>query len=302
MEEVNKMIDVSVIYVNYNTKELLEQSLISLNEKTIGVNYEVIVSDNGSQDGSIEMIENNFPNIVLIKNNANLGFGKANNKAIEIAKGKYLFLLNTDTYLINNAVKIMYDFMNTIHNKDVACCGGDLFDAEGKRQAAFGNFPSILDAFSQLGFFKFYKKYYEKYITGGVLNYDSNIKTVDYLCGADMFLRRSLMDMVGYFDEDFFLYFEETEMSYRIKKAGYESVIIPEAKIVHLEGGSQNSEKINVFKINQFAKSRRIYFEKTRGVVIANFVKYIFVLQNVIFFLLKRNTTYLKIAKIINKA
>lgn len=295
-------VDVSVILVNYNTKYLLKQCMSSLYEKVQGLTYEIIVSDNDSQDGSIEMLNTEFPEVILLENKKNLGFGRANNVAIKEAKGKYIFLLNSDTYLINNALEIMFIYMENPENNKVACCGGDLFNEDGTRQASFGNFPSLFDAISQLGFLKLYKKYYLKYVSGGVLNYDQNIKEVDYVCGADMFLRKSIMDKVGYFDEDFFLYFEETEMSYRIKKAGYKSILIPEAQIVHLEGGSQNSLKLNFFKITHFSKSRKIYFEKTSGKLKVFLVKFLFVLQSLIFCFLKRNLDYLKIAKINIKA
>ena len=103
--------DVSVIIVNYNTLELTKNTIESVFEKTIEVSYEIILVDNASTDGSVEFFENNYKDkIILIKNNENLGFGRANNKGIEIAKGKYIFLLNSDTLLINNAIKILFDF------------------------------------------------------------------------------------------------------------------------------------------------------------------------------------------------
>jgi len=294
--------DVSVILVNYNTKDLLKQCLLSLYEKTLMVNFEVIVSDNDSKDGSLEMLKEEFPNVILLQNNANLGFGKANNKAISVAKGKYLFLLNTDTYLLNNAVKVLFDYMESPQSHMVGCCGGDLFDAKGSKQASFGNFPSILDAISQLGFNNFYKKYYDRYITGGAINTDQIIKVVDFICGADMFLNRVVLDKVGAFDEDFFLYFEETELSYRIRQAGFKSVLVPEAKIVHLEGGSQRAESFNFFKIGVFAKSRKLYFKKTSGVFPATVVTFIFTLQSFLLFLIKGNKNYLKQMAAIFKA
>lgn len=101
--------NVSVIIVNYNTKELTKNCLASIFEKTKNIDFEVIVSDNGSTDGSIEMIKSDFPQVVLIENNVNLGFGKANNIAAKIAKGKYLLFLNSDTILLNNAVKEFFD-------------------------------------------------------------------------------------------------------------------------------------------------------------------------------------------------
>ncbi|SFA42254.1 hypothetical protein SAMN04488511_10324 [Pedobacter suwonensis] len=286
--------DVSVILVNYNTKDLLRQCLLSIFEKTLMVTFEVIVSDNDSKDGSLEMLHEEFPNVIALQNNANLGFGKANNKAISVAKGKYLFLLNTDTYLLNNAIKILFDYMENPQHNRVGCCGGDLFDARGGKQASFGNFPSVLDAISQIGFYRFYKNYYNKHISAGAINPDQTIKEVDFICGADMFIRRTLLDQIGAFDEDFFLYFEETELSYRIKQAGFKSVLVPQAEIVHLEGGSQGMETFNFFKTSVFAKSRKLYFKKTSGAWSATFVTLIFMFQSFLLFLMKGNKNYLK--------
>ncbi|MDQ1141126.1 glycosyltransferase family 2 protein [Pedobacter agri] len=296
------MIEVSVIIVNYNTKDLLRQCLKSLYENTSGVSFEVILSDNQSVDGSLEMLHKYFPKVICIENKDNLGFGKANNAAIKIAKGKYLFLLNTDTYFLNNAIKILFDFMEMKENQSIGCCGGDLFDKDGNKQASYGNFPTLLDAVSQLGFYKFYKRYYETKITGGVLNQDQTIKKVDYVCGADMFIRTTVLNEVGLFDEDFFLYFEETELSYRMTKAGYNSILVPSAKIVHLEGGSQASESFNFFKIKVFSKSRKLYFKKTKGFTYAILVNWIFALQSLIMSVLKLDSNYLKKMKIILKA
>ena len=105
------MCDVSIIIVNYNTKQLLADCLKSIYEQTNNIDFEVIVSDNGSVDGSIEMLKRDFSQVILIENNANLGFGAANNRGLEVAKGKYIFYLNSDTVLLNNAVKIFFDYL-----------------------------------------------------------------------------------------------------------------------------------------------------------------------------------------------
>ena len=293
------MVDVSIILVNYNTRGLLKQCILSILNMTKGINIEIIVSDNDSTDGSAEMIKIEFPTVILIENKANLGFGRANNIGISFAKGKYLLLLNTDTYFLNDAISIFFDYMENPAHQDVACCGGDLFKPDGARQASYGNFPSIFDAISQLGFYRLYPVYYKRYIAAGALNYDNSIKKVDFICGADMFLRRSMMDRVGYFDEDFFLYFEETEMSYRIKKSGLMSMLIPEAKIVHLEGGSQDGAYLNLRRIKQFSKSRRLYFKKSHSNFSSSIVTCIFSFQALLFYLFKRNPDYLKVAKTI---
>ena len=128
--------DVSVIMVNYNTLELTKNTINSVMEKTKDLNYEIILIDNASTDGSVEFFEKEYKDkIIFIKNNENLGFGKANNKGIEIAKGKYVFLLNSDTLLINNAIKILFDFMEK--NKNCGVCGGNLFDIDLKPTHSF---------------------------------------------------------------------------------------------------------------------------------------------------------------------
>ena len=119
--------NVSIIIVNYNTSNLLKDCLCSIIEKTQFIEYEIIVVDNNSGDDSVAMVEQQFTNVKLIKNNINLGFGKANNIGYTYAKGKYLFLLNTDTLLINNAIKILFDFMEDPKHSSVGSCGGNLY-------------------------------------------------------------------------------------------------------------------------------------------------------------------------------
>ena len=125
--------DVSIILVNYKTKDLTLNCIKSIYEKTTGVDFEIIVVDNNSQDGSAEAIEQEFQNVKVIYNKINVGFGAANNIAIKQAKGKYILCLNTDTFLINNAIKIMFDFMEEKANQQVGVCGGILYDSNNKK-------------------------------------------------------------------------------------------------------------------------------------------------------------------------
>ena len=121
----------SIIIVNYNTKSLLRNCLTSVYDLTSDITFEIIVSDNGSTDGSIEMLKTEFPQVILIENNANLGFGAANNRALDIAKGKYIFYLNSDTVLLNNACKIFYDYWESAQNKDsIGAIGANLLDKD----------------------------------------------------------------------------------------------------------------------------------------------------------------------------
>ncbi|WP_316833821.1 glycosyltransferase family 2 protein [Pedobacter nutrimenti] len=289
---------VSIIIVNYNTKDLIEQCIKSIYNHVRTELFEIIVVDNCSVDGSQDLIKLKFPNVILIQSELNLGFGRANNLGINIAKGRYVFLLNSDTYLIDDAISSFMTYMDK-HN-DIACCGAELIDATAKSQISFGNFPSVFEAFSELGFFLLYKKYFKRHLASAVINYDIKEKDVDYICGADMFIRKSVLDKIGAFDPDFFLYFEETELCFRFHKMGYISRLLPFIRIVHLEGGSQKTnESFNYNKIRIFTRSRAIFFRKCYGDFRAMTVKILYVLQNLILFLAKGKVDYLRIVKII---
>jgi GT2 family glycosyltransferase len=255
--------DVSVIIVNYKTAELTIQSVESVKKFTKEVDYEIIVVDNASADGSLDKIRSAHGDIQLISNAENIGFGRANNIGINLAKGKYVFLLNSDAFLTNNAILIFKNFMEA--HADAGVCGGNLITGRDDETVSYGNLPTIFENFSAIGFFVFYKKYFMKHIASGIVNRDLNIKKVGYINGADMFIRKSVLNLQEAFDKDFFMYFEETELSYRILKSGFYSYIVPEALIIHLVGGSQDNTSFNYFKYSQYFKGKRLYFKKTQG-------------------------------------
>ena len=252
----DKNVHVSIVLVNYKTKELTINAIKSVIEKTKDIEYEIFVVDNDSQDGSVESIEEKFPHINIIKNPIIAGFGIANNIAIKEAKGKYIFCLNTDTLLINNAIKIMYDYMEK--NQNVAFCGGYLVDANMTPCPCGGNFPSLNEIFWKFGLLNFFPKYYKNYTL--TINSDEEEFTnkIEYISGADLFCRKEILDKIGLFDENIFMYFEETDLCYRAKKAGYEIRFIPQAKIQHLEGKSCN----NMLLKKQRCKKSEFYFFK----------------------------------------
>lgn len=247
--------DVSVIIVNYNTLELTKNTIESVFKKTEGLNYEVILVDNASTDGSVEYFENNYKEkIIFIQNRENLGFGKANNKGIEIAKGKYIFLLNSDTLLINNAIKILFDFME--QNIESGVCGGNLYDRDNKPVHSFKK--ELVNIYSDFDFIKNFilKFIYKKRMD---FNYTNKNIEVGYITGADMFIRKKMLEKVGIFDSDFFMYFEETELTARIKSSGKKIISVPQAKIIHLEG---KSTQFKERKFRMFTESKYKYFYK----------------------------------------
>lgn len=249
---------VSIIIVNYNTLELTKNTIQSVIDKTKEIECEIILIDNDSKDGSKDFFSTDYykKTIKFIKSNENLGFGKANNIGINIAQGKYVFLLNSDTLLINNSIKILYDFMERENNAGV--CGANLYDEKQNPAHSYNTLPNFwFDIYEVL------KKIYLK-LTGKRLdfNYYGQPKEVGYITGADMFIRKSVLDKVGNFDPDFFMYFEETELTFRIKKAGYKVFSVPEAKIIHLEGKSFNFKET---RFTMMCESKYKYLYKVYG-------------------------------------
>jgi GT2 family glycosyltransferase len=256
--------DASIVIVNYNTRELTKACVRSIHIKTLGVKYEIIIVDNNSSDGSQEMLAKEFPHTILIANTQNLGFGVACNMGIKRSKGKYVFLLNSDTALINNALKIFYDFMEKPGNEKIWCCGGMLYDGDMNLCPSYGNFPSLLQvALEQFSLVRLFKKFHENKLAIAVAKGFHSITEVPFVCGADMFIRRSHLNDTSVFDEQFYLYFEETYLSYIMRNKGFRSVIIPEAKIIHLV--SRSSSKFSGPRIGFFLKSEFLYFNKVYG-------------------------------------
>lgn len=273
--------DVSIIIVNYNTKQLTKACIDSIIEYTTEVTYEIILVDNASTDGSVEMFSKDT-NIRFLPQPQNLGFGKANNVGIQAAKGKYVFLLNSDTYLCNNALKLFFDFCESNHDKKIGAVGCLLNGKDLKRTHSFADFPRIGQVLLARFINPLYKLFGNTYNT---LDNDSLIKDtpfkVDYVTGADIFIRKSLLDKYGAFDPEFFMYFEETEMQHRLTKAGYPSYILPTPEIVHLEGGSiKKTNKRNIRKMMMVQRSQFLYFKKTAS-------RFSYILFRIMFFFIR---------------
>lgn len=235
--------DVSVIIVNYNTKSLTKACLESLFSETYGVEIEVILVDNASSDGSRELFLSD-KRIIFIESNTNLGFGKANNLGYKYATGKYVFLLNSDTLLKNNAIKLFFDFAEKM-DSNIACVGTLLLGGEGQVVHSSSRFPSLKNIFCQL------LNQYTSWIGWDISGYNLNLKkvqfpkVVDYITGADLFIRRDVIEQLGLFNPLFFMYYEETEMQYRYRLMGYYSVLINTPKIIHWNGVKKKKRTMN---------------------------------------------------------
>lgn len=250
---------VSVIIVNYKTQKLLLDTINSVFEKTQNIDFEIIVVDNNSDDNSKKTIEEKYGNTVqFIGLKENIGFGRANNEGAKYAKGKFLFFLNSDTILINNAIKILADFLEK--NEEVGICGGNLyFDDLSPAHSCMPKRPSVFLEFSSVFAFIPFKILWGKRFD---FNTSGMSKEVADIIGADLMIRTDIFKKLGGFSADFFLYFEESELAHRVSISGYKIFSVPDAKIIHLEGKSTTSD----IKKRKYALiSRKIYYKKTHN-------------------------------------
>jgi GT2 family glycosyltransferase len=249
--------DLSVIIVNWNTKDLLCQCIDSLAQTVKKIDMEVFVVDNGSRDGSVAAVREKFPGVRLIENAVNMGFARANNQAISLSSGEYLLLLNPDTKVKDEAIPPMLSFMNA-HAK-TGLVGGQLLNADGSKQNSIANFPSLATELLNKSLLRLL---FPKKFPGKERDYPGPVE-VDSVIGACMLVRRETLDQVGLLDEGYFLFLEETDWCYRIKKAGWKIYHIPGAEVLHFQGKSAEAEKAKA-RI-EYYRSRYHYFRKNRG-------------------------------------
>ncbi len=257
------MCSVSIIIVNYHTEDLIINCLKSIFDKTAGVDFEIIIVDNDPSGGLGHTLNERFADIpegiiTYSPSERNKGFGAANNQGFRIARGKYLFCLNPDTLLVNNAIAILFNYMEK--HPDCGACGGNLFHADMRHAPSMRRIlPGIFWEISEL-----FNLNPERVRFGRSIRFNHTRKSFDvgYICGADLMIKKDLVDSIGGFCEDFFMYFEETDLCARIWKAGYKVVSVPEAKIIHLEGQSFGKESINENKIRFYEESRMIFYRR----------------------------------------
>jgi GT2 family glycosyltransferase len=239
----------SIVIVNYNVKYFLEQCLYAAYKAASKISSEIIVVDNDSVDGSCQMVAEKFPDATLIANKENVGFSKANNQAIRIAKGEYILLLNPDTVVEEDCFLKIVQFMDK--TPDAGGLGVKMIDGKGRfLPESKRGLPTPEVAFWKMfGFSSLFphSKRFGRYHLGYLDN--DQIHEVEVLAGAFMLLRRETLDKVGLLDEDYFMYGEDIDLSYRITKGGYKNYYFPETTIIHYKGESTKKGSINYVKV-----------------------------------------------------
>jgi hypothetical protein len=255
--------DLSVIIVNWNTRELLSQCLSSLFRAADDMRIEVIVVDNGSKDDSARYVAQNFPQVRLIQNDSNRGFAAANNQGLIAATGRNILFLNSDTIVHKGALKPMMDVLD--NTAEVGLCSCRLLNGNGSLQPNVRHFPSfraMLQRYTVLKYLRLFNSARATYKMRD-FSYDKTI-AVDQVMGAVLMLKRRVLESIGGMDENLQFYFEETDLCYRIKHAGLKIYFIPDGEITHLCGASSN--RLSNYKIQaMFFKSLLYYFRKHEG-------------------------------------
>jgi len=253
------MKDLSVVIVNYNVKEYLENALVSVQNAVKNLSSEIFVVDNGSEDGSCKMLKEKFPDVHLIENTYNIGFAKANNKALNQCKGDYVVLINPDTLVQEDTFEKLIAFFRK--NKDTGMVGCKILNPDGSLQLACRrSFPTPFTAFSRLvGLSKIFPK--SRIFGRYNLTYldPDEITEVDAVSGSFMMVKKEVIENVGLLDESYFLYGEDLDWCFRIKKAGYKIIYYPETSIIHFKG--ESSKKAVYEPLKAFYKAMIIFTE-----------------------------------------
>lgn len=253
--------DVSIIIVNYNTKKLTLECIKSINQSNISYQYEVILVDNNSTDGTVGAVAKEFPNVNLIANSENVGFSKANNQAIKLSKGRYILLLNSDTIVKSGTIDIISRFMD--ENMEAGATGCRVLLPDGSLdQACHRGFPTPAASFYYLAGLD--KKYPNNPRFNGYhlshLNLNE-IHEVDCLVGAFMMVRREAIEQVGLLDETYFMYGEDIDWCYRIKQAGWQIYYNPMTEIIHYKGASSRKKPMKI--VYEFHRAMYLFHRKS---------------------------------------
>ncbi len=227
------MVDISFIIVNWNTRDILMDCLESIYKTVTDIDIEIYVVDNNSADGSQVAVKKRFPDVKLIENETNTGFAHANNQALSIMRGKFAVLLNSDAVLKENAIKKLLAFMAGTPSAGIA--GVQLLNEDGSRQNSIDNFPSTETEIFNKSILRLF--FPNKYPSKNSV-YEKPIE-VDSVIGACMIVRKEAMDEVGVFDEDYFIFLEETDWCFRMYKKGWKVYHVPDAEVFHLSGHSK---------------------------------------------------------------
>ena len=254
--------DISIIIVNWNTRQLLRNCILSIYENVNGLRYEIIVIDNGSSDNSANMVKKIFADVKLIVNKENRGFASANNQGILAAQGRYVLLLNSDTVVLPDRLGKAVDFADS--HSSAAVVGCKVLNPDKSLQPSCFMFPSVFNMVLSSSYLYKLLSRNPFFSRESMRRWDRNdVRHVDVVTGCFLLVRAEAIKQVGLMDERFFMYAEETDWCYRFKQAGWSIMFTPDCEIIHL--GGQSSGKIRSEMLVQLRLSILKFIDKHHG-------------------------------------
>lgn len=256
--------DLSIIIVNWNSKEYLRKSLSSIMAGTHGIEYEIIVIDNASFDGCEEMLRRHFPQIRFIQSNENLGFARANNVAFKVSKGRNILFLNPDTEIEDSAIETLSRSLDALPGAGIV--GAKLLNSDRSVQTScIRAFPTILNQLLESDTLRHAFPRAGMWGAGPLFTEEKTPAEVDAVSGASLMIKRSVFEAVGMFSTDYFMYSEDIDICFKVNKAGWKTYYVPSSVIVHHGGTSSSQSSVSVFSSVMLLESRWRFFCKTRS-------------------------------------
>ncbi|WP_442496790.1 glycosyltransferase family 2 protein [Methylobacter sp. sgz302048] len=255
--------DLSIIIVNWNSKDYLQKCIASVFAWTSNIDFEIVVIDSASYDGADEMLKRCYPQVRFIQSDLNLGFAKANNVAFRESTGRYVLFLNPDTELIGPAINILFDAVQMLPKAGAVGC--KLLNADRSVQTScIQAFPTILNQMLSSEYLRFLFPRSSLWGMNSLFGAKNEPAKVDMISGACLMLRRSVFEQAGLFSEDYFMYAEDLELCYKIRQIGYSNYYIPTASVIHFGGGSTEKGP-SEFSVVMARESLWRYMKKNRG-------------------------------------
>jgi hypothetical protein len=228
----NIVFDLSIALVSWNNRDFLYQCLRSIKETIVNLEYEIIVADHGSTDGTLDMLNEFFPEVIVIRNDGNLGVARGNNQCIRKSRGRHILILNNDTVVEYDSIRALVGFLD--EHPETGAVGGNLLNPDGSLQSSFCFFPTLVEEFlivTHLGkrLNPIHPSYQGVWPEG---------REVDWMSSASILVRRDAIEDIGLIDEEFFVYSDETDWQYRLWQAGWKVYYLPKVTTIHYGGGS----------------------------------------------------------------
>lgn len=255
--------DLSIIIVNWNSKELLRRCLASVESQTGGITYEIIVIDSGSFDGCDHMLKECYPHVHFMQSGSNIGFARANNEAFRVSVGDVVLFLNPDTELVGPAVNIMLRHLRAL--PDAGAVGCRLVNADGSLQdTCIQAFPTILSQFANSNLLRAAFPRWSIWGMAALFSATDRPAKVEAISGACIMLTRWTFQQVGLFSEDYFMYAEDVDLCHKVKQSGHANYYLPDATVLHFGGGSSDKAP-SEFSAVMMRESIWQFLSKTRG-------------------------------------